>query len=140
MAKKSERKKLLLQEFLKETLDHYKIKGSELAKACGVSVVNISDIRNSAVFPQTDKFWMIVETADQMKPGVKRHLGNLIAKNTTGDSLKSIIANLDLDEFVSCLAPDQKAQILFAIANDINKKPEKPIIQEETEEKLTVTC
>ena len=140
MANKSDREKLPLQEFLKEALDHYKIKGSELAKACGASVVNISHIRNSVVYPQTDKFWQIVEAADQMKPGVKRHLGNLIAKNTTGDNLQSIINNLDLDEFVAHLSPEQKKEILFAIANDLNKKPEKPIIQEETEEKLAVSC
>lgn len=140
MAKKSDRQKLPLQEFLKEALDHYKIKGSELAKACGASVVNISNVRNSVVYPQTDKFWQIVEAANQMKPGFKRYFGNLIASNRTEDDLKSLIANIDLDQFVNCLSPDQKAQLLFAIANEINKKPETPIIQEETEEKLTVTC
>ncbi|MGB5632608.1 MAG: hypothetical protein WBM44_00475 [Waterburya sp.] len=143
MANKSDRQKLPLQEFLKEALDHYGIKGRELAKACGASVVNISNVRNSAVFPQTDKFWQIVQTADQMKPGVKRYLGNLIASNRTEEDLNSLINNLDLEQFVSCLSPDKKAQILFAIANDINKKPEKPetpIIQQETEKKLVVSC
>lgn len=130
----------MFNDCLKDTMQKFNVSNVKLAEKFGCKHTYISDIRRGRRNPPINKFAILIDCLDQIAPGAKMYFANLIADNPTGDNLKSLIVNLDLDEFVACLTPQQKSKILFAIANDLNKKPEKPIIQEETEEKLAVSC
>lgn len=126
----------MFNDFLKDTMRKFNVSNIELAEKFGCKHTYISDIRRGRKNPPVNKFATLIDCLDELAPGAKIYFGNLIS----GHSSKSIINNLDLDNFVAHLTPEQKAQILFAIANDISKKPESPIIQEEIEEKLAISC
>lgn len=129
----------MFNDCLKDTMQKFGVSNVDLAEKFGCKHTYISDIRRGRKNPPINKFAILIDCLDELAPGAKIYFGKLISGNGK-DDLKSIIASLDLDDFVRCLSPTQKKELLFAIANDIGKNNKNPIIQEETEDKLAVSC
>ena len=131
----------MFNDCLKDTMQKFNVSNVKLAEKFGCKGAYISDIRRGRRNPPINRFATLIDCLDELAPGAKNYFGNLISRE---NNLKSLIETIDFDNFVANLSPSQKAQLLFAIANEIDKKPaekpETPIIQEETKEKLTVSC
>lgn len=128
----------MFNDCLKDTMQKFNVSNVKLAEKFGCNHTYISDIRRGRRNPPVNKFATLIDCLEELAPGAKMYFGNLISGNH--DHLKSLIAHIDFDEFIRLLSAEQKSQILFAIANEINKKPETLIIQEETEQELIISC
>ena len=112
----------MLHIYFKQTMDHYGIKGSELAEAMGCSRNNISEIRTGKTKPQIDRFWELIETIEQLAPGAKRYFSNLISENNTTFLLKDTVDNLDTAELVAAMDDEQLSKLMFAVAVRLGNK------------------
>ena len=112
----------MLHIYFKQTMDHYGIKGSELAEAMGCSRNNISEIRTGKTKPQIDRFWELIETMDKLAPGAKHYFSNLIDGNNTTFLLKDTVDNLDTAELVAAMDDEQLSKLMFAVAVRLGNK------------------
>ncbi len=112
----------MLHIYFKQTMDHYGIKGSELAEAMGCSRNNISEIRTGKTKPQIDRFWELIETMDKLAPGAKRYFSNLIDGNNTTFLLKDRVDSLDTAELVAAMDDEQLSKLMFAVAVRLGNK------------------
>ena len=122
----------MLHIYFKQTMDHYGIKGSELAEAMGCSRNNISEIRTGKTKPQIDRFWELIETIEQLAPGAKCYFSNLISENNTTFLLKDKVNSIDTNELVAAMNDEQLSKLMFAVAARLgNKKNNKQIDKRE---------
>ena len=122
----------MLHIYFKQTMDHYGIKGSELAEAMGCSRNNISEIRTGKTKPPIDRFWELIETMDKLAPGAKRYFSNLMGGNNPTCLPKDTINSIDTGELVAAMNDEQLSKLMFAVAVRLgNKKNNKQIARRE---------
>ncbi len=112
----------MLHIYFKQTMDHYGIKGSELAEAMGCSRNNISEIRTGKTKPQIDRFWELIEMLDKLAPGAKLYFSNLINGNNTTFLLKDSVNSIDTTELVAAMDDEQLSKLMFAVAVRLGNK------------------
>jgi predicted transcriptional regulator len=118
----------MLNVYFKQTMDHFGVKGSELAEAFGRDSNYVSKVRTGNISPPIGRFWELIETLDKLSPGAKKYFGNLIAENkmdffvedllqiTTKEELAAAIVSLGADRIVAAMSNEQLSQIMLAIA------------------------
>ncbi len=109
----------MLNEYFKQTMDHFGVKGTRLAKELGCGQAYISDIRRGKTNPPINRFWQILETMEKLAPGAKRYFGNLVAGNDSDYFLEAVAQSIEPAEMVELMSNDQLAKLMFAIANRI---------------------
>lgn len=72
----------MLNNFFRETMDSFGIKGKDLAQRAGCSYNNISEIRHGKSFPPINRFWELVEICEELAPGFKDGLATRISNST----------------------------------------------------------
>jgi len=97
----------MLHKYFKQTMDHFGVKGSELADSFGCSRNHISEIRTGKCSPSISRFWELIETVEKLAPGAKKYFANLLA----GSDLKTV----DLQALVENMNNDELSDILFVI-------------------------
>jgi hypothetical protein len=112
----------MLNQYFKQTMDYFGIKGTELSNAFGCGRGYISDIRTGKCNPPVDRFWELIETMDKLAPGAKRHFGNLIAENNTDFFLEDVAANLDPADLIKSMDNEQLSKLMYAIAARLGKQ------------------
>ena len=118
----------MLNQYFKQTMDYYGVKGTELSDAFGCGRGYISDIRTGKCKPPIDRFWELVETMDKLAPGAKRHFGNLIAENNADFFLEDVVNNIDPADLIRIMDDGQLSKLMFAVAVRLgNKKNYKQI-------------
>ena len=118
----------MLNQYFKQTMDYYGVKGTELSDAFGCGRGYISDIRTGKCKPPIDRFWELVETMDKLAPGAKRHFGNLIAENNADFFLEDVVNNIDPADLIRVMDDGQLSKLMFAVAVRLgNKKNYKQI-------------
>jgi transcriptional regulator with XRE-family HTH domain len=89
----------MLNNFFRETMDSFGIKGKDLAQLAGCSYNNISEIRHGKSFPPINRFWELVEMCEQLAPGFKDALATRIS-NAGTDKTTQINSNKSRNSFV----------------------------------------
>ncbi len=112
----------MLHKYFKQTMDHFGIKGSELAEAFGCSRNHISEIRMGKCNPPISRFWELIETMERLAPGARKYFATLLA----GCDLQSV----DLEALVQNMDSNQLSAMLFAIAEAMKDNREKTGIVE----------
>lgn len=112
----------MLNQYFKQTMDYFGIKGTELSQAVGCGKGYISDIRTGRCSPPINRFWELLETMDKLAPGAKKHFGNLVAGKNTDFFLEDIVANLNPAEIVEAMNDEQLSKLMFAIAARLGEK------------------
>ena len=118
----------MLNQYFKQTMDYYGVKGTELSNAFGCGRGYISDIRTGKCNPPIDRFWELIETLDKLAPGAKRHFGNLLAENNADFFLEDLVKNIDPADLIRVMDDGQLSKLMFAVAARLgNKKNNKQI-------------
>jgi predicted transcriptional regulator len=118
----------MLNEYFKQTMNHFGIKGTELSKRFGCGSGYISDIRTGKCNPPIDRFWELITVMDEIAPGAKRYFGNLIAENYDRVSPEDLAVSIEPEELVALMSNEQLSKLMLAIANrigNIDKKLKK---------------
>lgn len=84
----------MLNDYFRETMDGFKIKGAQLARKAGCSQNNISEIRNGKVSPPISRFWELVEMCEEIAPGFKEEFGRRISGGLSFKAERSINSNV----------------------------------------------
>ncbi len=111
----------MLNEYFKQTMDHFGVKGTRLAKELGCGQAYISDIRRGKTNPPINRFWQILETMEKLAPGARRYFGNLVAGNDTTYFVEEIIDNVEAAEMVKLMSNLQLSKFMFALAAELGK-------------------
>ena len=112
----------MLNQYFKQTMDYYGVKGTELSNAFGCGRGYISDIRMGKCNPPIDRFWELIETLDKLAPGAKRHFGNLIAENNADFFLEDLVKNIDPADLIRVMDDRQLSKLMFAVAARLGNK------------------
>ena len=111
----------MLSKYFKQTMDHFKIKGTELSKEFGCGASYISDIRMNKVNPPSSRMWELVETLEKLAPGARRYFGNLVAGNDTEYFMEEVIDNVEPAKLVKLMSGVQLSKFMFALAAELGK-------------------
>ena len=111
----------MLNNYFKQTMDHFKIKGPELSKEFGCGQSYISDIRMNKINPPSNRLWELIETLEKLAPGARRYYGNLVAGNDTEYFVEEVIDNVEPAEMVKLMSNLQLSKFLFALAAELSK-------------------
>ena len=111
----------MLNNYFKQTMDHFKIKGTELSKEFGCGQSYISDIRMNKINPPSNRLWELIETLEKLAPGARRYYGNLVAGNDTEYFVEEVIDNVEPAEMVKLMSNLQLSRFLFALAAELSK-------------------
>ena len=111
----------MFNEYFKQTMDRFGVKGTELSKHFGCGRGYISDIRTGKCNPPSDRLWELIVALDELAPGAKRYFGNLIVGKGNDFSLEDIAANIEPSELVALMDHEQLSQLTMAIAKRIGK-------------------
>ena len=106
----------MLNQYFKQTMDYYGVKGTELSNAFGCGRGYISDIRTGKCNPPIARFWELIETLDKLAPGAKKHFGNLIAENNADFFLEDLVKNIDPADLIRVMDDRQLSKLMFAVA------------------------
>lgn len=118
----------MLNQYFKQTMDYYGVKGTELSNAFECGRGYISDIRTGKCNPPIDRFWELIETLDKLAPGAKKHFGNLIAENNADFFLEDLVKNIDPADLIRVMDDRQLSKLMFAVAARLgNKKNSKQV-------------
>ena len=126
----------MLNQYFKQTMDHFGVKGTRLAEEFGCGQSYISDIRRGKTNPPINRFWQIIETMEKLAPGAKRYFGNLVAGNDTTYFLESVAQTIEPAEMVELMGNLQLSKFLFALAAKLGKQQQNKKNTEQTEEDL----
>lgn len=99
----------MLNNFFRETMDSFGIRGAELARLANCSHNHISQIRHGKSFPPTSTFWELIEICEEIAPGFKEALGKKIAGSETTDKSTRINSNVK-----------SKNSLVFQVHGDAN--------------------
>lgn len=107
-----------LHKILDECINHFKIKGKELAERAGRGEGNISKIRNGKVGITIEEFAKLVEVCEQMEPGFKKEF----ARRLGTDAYNVATSDLSLGEIAQQihsgrLSDDEVARISSELAD-----------------------
>lgn len=116
----------MLHIYFRQTMDHFGIKGSELAEAMGCSRNNISEIRQGKTKPHIDRFWEIIETMDSLSPGAKSYFSNLIAADQK-NSGENVYQALDLEKLIAVMNDEQLSRLMLAVAARLGSQKNKSV-------------
>lgn len=118
----------MLNIYFKQTMDHFGVKGSELAEAFGRDSNYVSKVRTGSISPPIGRFWELIETLDRLSPGAKKYFGNLVAENkmeffvedllqvSTKEELAQAVVSLGAERIVAAMGNEQLSEIMLAIA------------------------
>ncbi len=109
----------MFNQYFKDTMDHFGIKGTELSKHFGCGRAYISDIRNGKCNPPIDRFWELITAIDELAPGAKKYFGNLMAGNHDDFLLEDLAANVEPSQLVAAMSNEQLSKLTMAIAKRI---------------------
>ena len=125
-----------INKYFKQTMDRFKIKGTELSKEFGCGQSYISDIRVGKCNPPTNRLWELIETMEKLAPGARRYFGNLVAGNDTTYFLEAIAKDIEPSEMIEMMDNEQLAKFMLALAVKLGKelKNQKKSEQTETEQ------
>ena len=112
----------MLNQYFKQTMDHFGIKGTELSKEFGCGRGYISDVRTGRCNPPIDRFWQILETMEKLAPGARRYFGNLVAENDTDYFLEAVAQSIEPADLVELMSNEQLAKLMFAVAARLGKQ------------------
>ena len=126
----------MLNQYFKQTMDHFGVKGTRLAKELGCGQAYISDIRRGKTNPPINRFWQIIEAMEKLAPGTRRYFGNLVAGNDTDYFLEAVAQSIEPAELVELMSNEQLAKLMFAVAARLGKQLQNKKNTEQTEEDL----
>ena len=115
----------MLNEYFKETMDRFGVKGTKLSEHFGCGRDYISNVRTGRCQPPLDRFWDLVIAMDELAPGAKHYFGNLIAENYGQISVEDIALSIEPNELVALMDHEQLSQLTMAIANRIGNLDKK---------------
>jgi len=99
----------MLNDYFRETMDAFNIKGAQLARRAGCSHNNISEIRNGKVSPPISRFWELIEMCEEIAPGFKGEFGRRVSGGLSFKAERSINSNvMSQNSFVFQLNGDAK--------------------------------
>ena len=124
----------MINKYFKQTMDHFKIKGIDLAKALNCGPGYISDIRMGKTNPPTNRLWELIETIEKLAPGARRYFGNLVAGNDTAYFLEGIAQNIEPSEMVELMSDEQLSKFMFALAARLGEKSKNQKNKKNTEQ------
>ena len=123
-----------LNKHFKQTMDHFKIKGVDLARELGCAPGYVSHVRVGKVNPPTNRLCELIETIERLAPGAKRYFGNLVAGNDTAYFLEAIAQNIEPSELVELMSDEQLSKFMFALAARLGEKSKNQKNQKNTEQ------
>lgn len=112
----------MLNQYFKQTMDYYGVKGTELSDAFGCGRGYISDIRNGKCNPPIDRFWELIETLDKLAPGAKKYFGNSIAQNNADFFIEDLVNSIDPADLIRAMDDGQLSKLMFAVAARLGNK------------------
>ena len=112
----------MLNQYFKQTMDHFGVKGTRLAEEFGCGQSYISDIRRGKTNPPINRFWQIIEAMEKLAPGTRRYFGNLVAGNDTDYFLEAVAQSIEPAELVELMSNEQLAKLMFAVAARLGKQ------------------
>ena len=110
-----------LNQYFKQTMDHFKIKGVDLARELGCLPGYISDIRVGKINPPTNRLWELIEIMERLAPGAKRYFGNLVAGNDTEYFVEEFIDQIEPAKMVKLMSGIQLSKFMFAVGAELGK-------------------
>ncbi len=86
----------MINQYLKQTQDHFRIKGKELAEAAGISPQHLSEYRRGKCDITSSKLWDAVCAMDRLAPGARAYFCGLMAgKKYPEISLQELVDDAD---------------------------------------------
>ena len=110
-----------INKYFKQTMDHFEIKGVDLARELDCLPGYISDIRVGKCNPPTGRLWVLIETMEKLAPGARRYFGNLVAGNDTDYFLEAVIENIEPADMLELMSNRQLSKFMFALAAKLGK-------------------
>ena len=112
----------MLHNCFKQTMDDLNIGVSALANKLGRDPSYLSHIRSGSINPPINKFWIMLEAMEELKPGAIEHFGILIAKIDQNSLYLNLVRGLKPDELASLITDEQLAGLLHVLGNRIIQK------------------
>ena len=110
-----------INQYFKQTMEHFKIKGVDLARELDCLPGYISDIRVGKINPPTNRLWELIEIMERLAPGARRYFGNLVAGNDTDYFLEAVVENIEPADMLELMSSQQLSKFMFALAAKLGK-------------------
>ncbi|MBW4542276.1 MAG: helix-turn-helix domain-containing protein [Myxacorys chilensis ATA2-1-KO14] len=105
-----------MHQYFDKTLKQFGITGKKLSEVTGISTTHISEFRNGKTNPSCEMLERMLDGADQIKLGAKRHFCELLAGKEP-QPIEDPIERLD---------DIQLAQLLLRVANRLENRKSVP--------------